>query len=86
MKPSSVSIDLGLGRLDHHRLVDEQREVDRRRVVSEVEQALGDVERLDVELALCWRGAEHVLVLGGAVELDRQVLADAAVCLPFSSM
>ena len=34
---------LGLGRLDQQRLVDEQREVDRRRVEAVVEQALGEV-------------------------------------------
>ena len=43
---------LGLGRLDHQRLLDEQREVHRRRVIAEVEQPLGEVERLDLELAL----------------------------------
>ena len=43
---------LGLGRLDHQRLVDQQREVHRRRMEAEVEQALGDVERLDPQLAL----------------------------------
>ena len=36
---------LGLGRLDEQRLVDDQREVDRRRVKAVVEQALGEVER-----------------------------------------
>ena len=37
-------LGLGLGRLDHQRLVDQQREVDGRRVEAEVEQALGEVE------------------------------------------
>ena len=70
---------LGLGRLDHQRLVDEQREVDRRRVEAEVEQALGDVERLHPELALRRRAGEDELVHAGAVEGERQVLAGAAL-------
>src|SRR4051795_8551264 len=41
---------LGLGRLDQQRLVDEQREVDRGRVEAVVEQALGQVERLDAQV------------------------------------
>ena len=38
---------LVLRRLDHQGLVEEQREVDRRRVVAVVEQALGHVHRRD---------------------------------------
>ena len=48
---SSVSLRLRLGRLDQQRLLHQQREVDRGRVVAEVEQALGQVERADAELA-----------------------------------
>ena len=59
---------LGLGRLDHQRLVDEQREVDRRRVEAVVEQPLGDVERLHPELALGRLAGEHELVHRPAVE------------------
>ena len=52
---------LALGRLDHQRAVHDQREVDRRRVVAVVDQALGDVERRDaVRLELPVR--EHALV------------------------
>ena len=39
-------LGLGLGRLDHQRLVDQQREVHGARVKAEVQQALGQVERL----------------------------------------
>ena len=49
---------LRLGRLDEQRLVDEQREVDRRRVVAVVEQPLGEVERLDLQLALHRRAGQ----------------------------
>ena len=43
---------LGLGGLDHERLVDDQREVDRRRVEAVVHQPLGDVQRSDPVLRL----------------------------------
>ena len=72
-------VRLGLGRLDHQRLVDQQREVDGRRVEAVVEQALGDVERLDAELALGRRAGEDELVHAAAVERDRQVLAGASL-------
>src|SRR3546814_4411568 len=36
---------LGLGRLDEHRAVDDEREIDRHRVIALVDQPLGDVER-----------------------------------------
>ena len=39
---------LALGRLDHQRAGDDQREVDRRRMEAVVHQPLGDVERVDV--------------------------------------
>ena len=68
---------LRLGRLDQQRLVDEQREVDRRRVEAVVEQALGEVERLEPELALHRRAGEHELVHADAVVGGRQVLGDA---------
>ena len=50
---------LRLRRLDHQRLVDEQREVDGRRVHPEVEQALGDVGRLDPELFAFFSDQAH---------------------------
>ena len=46
-EPVERLLRLGLGRLDQQRLVDDQREVDGRRVDAEVEQPLGEVERLD---------------------------------------
>src|SRR3712207_9204262 len=54
-------LGLRLGRLDQQRLVDEQGEVHRRRVEAVVEQALGEVERLDAELALHRRPRQHEL-------------------------
>ncbi len=70
---------LGLGRLDHQRLLDEQREVDRRRVEAEVEQALGEVERLDAQLPLHRAAGEHELVHAELAEGQRQVLGDAVL-------
>src|SRR4051812_35706400 len=52
---------LRLGRLDHQRLVDQEWEIDRRRVHAEVEQALRDVECLDAELLLRGRAGEYEL-------------------------
>ena len=46
----------GLGRLDQHPLLDDQREVDRRRVEAVVDQPLGDVEGADAGLLLDGRG------------------------------
>ena len=66
---------LGLRRLDEQRLVDQQREVDRRRVEAVVEQPLGEVEGADAELLLHRAAGEHELVHAGAVERDGQVLA-----------
>ena len=63
---------LGLGRLDHQRLGDDQREVDRRRVEAVVHQPLGDVERGDAVLALQVARREHELVHAEPVE--RQVV------------
>src|ERR1700691_3177743 len=47
---------LGLGRLDHERLIDDQREVDRRRVETLFEKALGHVESAYAAAALERRG------------------------------
>ncbi len=58
---------LGLGGLDHERLVDDQREVDGRRVESLLEQALGDVEGLHARALLERRGRQDALVHAGAV-------------------
>ena len=72
---SRPSRGLRLGGLDHQRLVDQEREVDRRRVKAEVEQALGHVQRLHAELALRRRPGEDELVHAEAVEGERQVPA-----------
>ena len=48
----------GLGRLDEQALLDDEREVDGRRVEAVVDQALGDVERADPVLAAQVAGAE----------------------------
>ena len=73
---------LRLGRLDQQRLVDEQREVDGRRVEAVVEQALGEVERLEPEVLLHRRAREHELVHADAVVGGRQVLGDALLLEP----
>ena len=65
-------LGLGLGRLDHQRLRDDQREVDRRRVEAVVHQPLRDVERGDAVLALEAAGREHELV--HAEPLERQLV------------
>ena len=72
-------LGLGLGRLDHQRLLDQQREVDGRRVEAEVEQALGEVEGGEAELPLHRLAGEDELVHAVAVEGDRQALAGAAL-------
>ena len=72
-------LGLGLGGLDHERLVHQQREVHGGRVDLVVEHPLGDVQRLDAQLLLGARAREHELVHAVAVEGDRQVLADAVV-------
>jgi murein tripeptide amidase MpaA len=61
---------LRLGRLDHQRFVDDQREVGRRRMHAEVEQALGDVERAHAGRGLLAAGGEHELVHAGSVVGD----------------
>ncbi len=68
---------LGLGGLHQQRLLHQQREVDRRRVVAEVEQALGEVGRADAQVALHRGAREHELVHAALAERERQVLADA---------
>src|SRR5580704_19763149 len=65
---------LGLGRLDHQGLLDEQREVDRRRVKAKVEQTLGEVERPDLKLASHGAPGEHELVHAELAVRERQVL------------
>src|SRR5215217_3277417 len=57
---------LRLRRLDHQRLGHDQREVDRRRVDTEVEDALGDVER-PYSLRLLPAGGEDGFMHAGAV-------------------
>ena len=63
---------LRLGRLDHERLVEEQREVDGRGMETEVEQALGHVEGGDV----C-RVAVLAAIFGTQAVEDKLVLAQA---------
>ena len=58
---------LGLGRLDHERLRDDQREVDRRGMEAVIHQPLRDVERRDAVVALQRPGAQHELVHREAV-------------------
>jgi len=53
--------------LDHHGLVDDQGEVDRWRVHTEVEQALGDVERAHPMPSFLSPAREHELVHAGAI-------------------
>ena len=57
-------LGLGLGRLDHQRLVDQEREVDGRRVEAEVEQALGEVEGGEAESRFIGLPAEGATVPG----------------------
>src|SRR3954452_1134067 len=73
---------LRLGRLDEQRLVDEQREVDRRRVEAVVEQALGEIERLEPEVLLHRRAGEHELVHADAVVGGGEVLGHALLLEP----
>jgi hypothetical protein len=61
-KASERLLGLRLGRLDEQRLVDEQREIDGGRMKAEVQQPLGQVERLEAELALHRGAREHELV------------------------
>ena len=69
---------LGLGRLDHHGLVDHEREVDRRRVVPEVDEALGDVHRADARLPLQRLGGRDELVHRGRIGVgERERRAEA---------
>ena len=63
---------LRLRRLDHQRLGDDEREVDRRRVEAVVHQPLGDVERGAAVLPLQAPRGHHELVHAEAVE--RQVV------------
>ena len=59
---------LGLGRLDHQRLGNDERKVDRRRVDVEVHQPLGDVERGDhgqPTPPACWRNPSGQIGGGG---------------------
>ena len=58
---------LRLGRLDHKCLVDDQREVDRRRVEAVVDQALGDVVGTHPMFYALAGAGENDLVQHGAV-------------------
>ena len=69
---------LGLGRLDHQRLLHQQREVHGGRVKAEVEQPLGEVQGLDLQLALHRRAREHELVHAQIAVGQRQVVGGAA--------
>ena len=59
---------LGLGGLDHERLLDDEREVDGGRVDALVQDGLGDVQRRHAVLPLLAPRAEHDLVLADPVE------------------
>jgi hypothetical protein len=61
---------LRLGRLDQHRTVDDEREVHRHRVIALVDEALGDVDRLDARV-LQERVREQRFVHAVAVERRR---------------
>jgi hypothetical protein len=63
---------LGLGRLDHERLRDDQREVDRGRVEPVIHEPLGDVERAHAVLAPQRPRRQHELV--HAQPVDREVV------------
>ncbi len=73
---------LGLGGLHHQRLVDEQREVDGGRVEAEVEQPLGEVERLDLQGALHRPARQHELVHAQLAVGHGQLLGDAELAQP----
>src|SRR4051794_8330702 len=73
---------LRLGRLDEQRLVDEQREVDGRRMEAVVEQPLGEIERPEAEVLLHRRAREHELVHAEPVIGGRQVLSDTLLLEP----
>ena len=75
-------LGLGLGRLDHQRLVDQQREVDGRRVEAEVQQPLGEVERLDLQRPLHRAAGEDELVHAELAVGERQMLGDAQLPQP----
>ena len=53
---------LGLGGLDHDRALHDQREVDGGGVEPVVQEALGDVQRLDADARAASRSREHALV------------------------
>src|SRR5262245_33077838 len=52
---------LGLGRLDHERLVDDEREIGRRRVHAEIEEPLRDVERANAARLLAIRREDELV-------------------------
>ena len=77
-KASSVVEGLGLGRLDEQALLDDEREVDRRRVEAVVDEALRDVERPDPGGSREGSArAGHELVLAGPVVGQVVGIADA---------
>src|ERR1700722_4303993 len=65
---------LSLGRFDQQRLIDEQREVNGRRMNAVVQKSLGQVERPDPQLTFHRRPREHDLVHAHAVVRGWKVL------------
>ena len=73
---------LRLGGLDHQRLLDQQREVDRRRVIAEVQETLGQVQGADLKLPLHRPAREHELVHAELAVGERQETPDVALAQP----
>ena len=71
---------LGLGRLDEHALVDDEREVDGRRVEAVVDEALGDVEGAHAGPRLDRLRRRHELVLAGPGRRAGRTRRRAAPC------
>ena len=69
---------LALGRLDHHRLVDDEREVDRRRMIAVIDHPLGDVERAGALSLLPLPGEDHLVHAAAVV---RQAIRSAQALL-----
>src|SRR5207237_4499676 len=80
-EPIQAGLGLGLGRLDHERLRNDQREIDRRWVEAEIDQSFRDVlRRHALRLRLLRR--QHELVQGwpteGVIEIPAQVMPEVA--------
>ncbi len=73
---STVSRDCRLGRLDHQRFLDDEREVHGRRVESPIEQSLGNIHRPDAVALLQAAGRGDELVHARAVVRDIELSTD----------